>query len=72
MEIGCEREADGAIRLTWAEMAGPPLAGAPEKQGFGTRLLRRALAKDLGPGAQVDLRFEPEGLIARIGFWPKG
>jgi two-component sensor histidine kinase len=72
VEIDCEREADGAILLTWTELAGPPLAGAPERQGFGTRLLRRALAKDLGPGAQVDLRFEPEGLVARIGFRPKG
>ncbi|TDG27393.1 sensor histidine kinase [Paracraurococcus ruber] len=67
--------ADG--RVTVAGPAGDPASlaaggavAAPPRQGFGTRLLRRALAQDLGPGAEVELRFDPGGLTARIGFRP--
>ena len=54
----------------WTEMGGPAVAGPPQRRGFGTRLLERALAYDLGPGATVDLRFEPTGLHAVIRFTP--
>jgi hypothetical protein len=35
-------------------------------------MLERALARDLGNGAEVVLHFEPEGLRARLGFVPEG
>jgi hypothetical protein len=41
-----------------------------ERRGFGTRLLERGLARDLGPDSTVELRFEPAGLRASIRFTP--
>ncbi|MDO9708417.1 sensor histidine kinase [Paracraurococcus lichenis] len=69
--LRCATTEGGVLRLAWTETGGPPPAtdaGEPPRQGFGTRLLRRALAQDLGPGARVDLRFAPTGLLARIEF----
>ena len=67
-------DAGGAVlRLEWTEIGGPPLPGPqPPQQGFGKRLLERALAHDLGEGSAVRLRFEPEGLRAEIRFLPAG
>jgi PAS domain S-box-containing protein len=51
--------------LQWAESGGPPVA-PPSRQGFGLRVLNRALAVELdGP---VELRFEPTGVMCRIRF----
>lgn len=47
--------------LRWIERGGPPLARAPEREGFGSRLIKRGLARDLGGSAVM--AFEPEGLI---------
>jgi two-component sensor histidine kinase len=59
----------GALRILWTETGGPPLpAGPPARRGFGTRLLERGLAQDLGPGSAVRLDFEPAGLRAEIRF----
>lgn len=59
--------------IEWTELGGPPLPGGPPtRRGFGTRLLERGLAQDLGPGAWVELRFEPDGLRAAIRFVPSG
>jgi two-component sensor histidine kinase len=48
-----------AVRLTWTESGGPPVA-APQRQGFGSRLIARAL-RDLQGSAAT--RFEPDGVI---------
>lgn len=55
--------AEGRLRLVWTEAGGPPVA-APVRRGFGSRLLERALAADLG--GKVVLRYEPEGLVCEI------
>jgi two-component sensor histidine kinase len=68
--LGWSREPDGVVVIHWTETGGPAVAGPPQRRGFGTRLLERALAHDLGPGAVVDLRFEPTGLYAVIRFTP--
>jgi PAS domain S-box-containing protein len=64
------RGSDGVVVVEWAEAGGPQLDGPPARRGFGTRLLEHAVAKDLGPGASVELRFEPGGLRASIHFVP--
>ena len=60
---------DGLVLFDWVESGGPPVfAPTPERRGFGTRLLERALAADLGQDAAVTLRFESRGLRAQIRF----
>ena len=50
---------DRVVRLTWAETGGPPVT-APERQGFGSRLISRALRDLQGAAA---LRYDPGGVI---------
>lgn len=57
------RSTDGEFDLTWTEHGGPPVE-VPSRRGFGTRLLERAVAQDLG--GTVDLRFDPKGVICTI------
>jgi two-component sensor histidine kinase len=47
------------LRLTWKEQGGP-LVTAPASRGFGSRLIERGLASDLGGSAR--LLFEADGL----------
>ncbi len=52
------------LRLRWAESGGPPVPGPPAARGFGTRLLERGLARELG--GTVQLFFHPEGVVCEI------
>lgn len=54
---------EGQLHFVWTEAGGPPVS-PPEKYGFGTRMLERALAGDLE--ADVDLDYAPEGLVCTI------
>ena len=49
------------LTLTWREVGGPPLLGAPERRGFGLQMIQRGLARDLGGKATLD--FAPEGFV---------
>ena len=51
------------LRLRWAEAGGPPVR-APSRRGFGSRLIERSLASDLGGNARLE--FQPSGLICTI------
>lgn len=61
-----------AITLLWVESGGPPLAGKPDRQGFGTALLRQGAERQLGgrlaldwaraEGLSVSLRLPPHRL----------
>ncbi len=53
------------LRLTWFESGGPPVA-PPERQGFGTKLMRRILPGNLQPVVEVD--YAPDGVTATIAF----
>jgi PAS domain S-box-containing protein len=57
------REEGEMLRLEWKESGGPPVS-RPERRGFGSRLIERGLAADLGGTASLD--FEPDGLRCRI------
>ncbi|MGK7870461.1 sensor histidine kinase [Falsiroseomonas sp. E2-1-a20] len=72
VEVGCRVPADGVAAVEWREQGGPPLAGLPVRRGFGTRLLERALAHDLGAESRVTLDFARDGLRASIVFLPRG
>lgn len=54
---------ENELEMRWAESGGPPV-GEPGSAGFGTRLLKRALAADLN--GSVDMDFDPSGLVCRI------
>jgi PAS domain S-box-containing protein len=56
---------DGAERLdlTWTETGGPPVT-APERRGFGSRLIERGLAAELS--GEAEIRFEPTGVVCQI------
>ena len=51
------------LKLVWMERDGPPV-DQPTKTGFGTRLIKRALAADLR--ASVRLEFERQGLVCEV------
>ncbi|OAN58799.1 sensor histidine kinase [Sphingomonas sp. TDK1] len=51
------------LRLEWRERNGPPVI-APARPGFGSRLIERGLAGELG--GKVTLYFEPEGLRCTV------
>jgi len=51
------------LHLHWQESGGP-LVVPPKKRGFGSRLVERALAYDLGGTARID--FEPEGIVCTV------
>ncbi|HJP98779.1 MAG TPA: PAS domain S-box protein [Rhodanobacteraceae bacterium] len=51
------------FRLRWLEQDGPPVQ-APERRGFGSRLIEYGLARDLG--GTVELSFNEAGVECRI------
>lgn len=59
--------ADGRVELRWTERGGPPVR-PPERQGFGTRMLARAMHGT--PKGEVVLTFAPSGVVCAISFAP--
>jgi PAS domain S-box-containing protein len=49
--------------LTWQEQGGPPVT-IPTRRGFGTRMIERGLAAELGGTVTID--FRPEGLVCTV------
>lgn len=49
------REGEELIQFTWEERGGPPVS-APQRRGFGSRLIERALAFESGGSAKLDYR----------------
>lgn len=58
---------DGRVHLSWRERGGPPTA-APEKVGFGTRLIESVLQAELG--GSIAQRFSESGFEADLIFDP--
>jgi PAS domain S-box-containing protein len=58
------RETKGSqLQLEWSEAGGPPVV-APRQKGFGTRLIERGLAQELGGRAKIEYR--PHGVWCGI------
>ncbi|MBR0718963.1 sensor histidine kinase [Bradyrhizobium liaoningense] len=56
------RMTDSLLEIDWQEKDGPTVS-APKRQGFGLRLLSRALAQF---GGGTDILFEPSGVICKM------
>jgi len=56
-------DAENRLRLVWTETGGPPVT-PPSRKGFGSRLIERALAMELG--GEVRIHYEPSGVICKI------
>ena len=57
-------DAEETLRLEWTETDGPPVAAAPTRRGFGTRVLDGTVASQLGGTVVQDWR--PGGLACTI------
>jgi two-component sensor histidine kinase len=57
--------ASPALLVEWVESGGP-LVKKPERQGFGTKLIQRGLAQQLG--GEIKLDFAPAGIRCVITF----
>jgi PAS domain S-box-containing protein len=57
------RVADGRFDVKWVETEGPQVT-PPSRSGFGTRLIERSLAHDLGGAARIG--YLPGGVVAEI------
>ncbi|ACG78704.1 sensor histidine kinase [Phenylobacterium zucineum HLK1] len=54
------------VRLTWREIGGPPVAEAPRRRGFGTRLITQGLKQQLE--GEVEMDFRSSGLVCVLEF----
>lgn len=54
---------DGGLHVVWRE-AGGPVVQEPERRGFGTRLIEKALAMETRGRSKI--RFEPDGVVCEI------
>ena len=50
--------------LTWSEQGGPPILAQPARRGFGSRLIERSFAAEVG--GEVRLTYAPTGLMCRL------
>jgi two-component sensor histidine kinase len=61
--VGAEDAQDSeAVRLTWRELGGP-LVAPPERKGFGSFLIERALQ---GGSGKAQLDYNPNGLVCTL------
>lgn len=63
VHVGWRLAQGGGIDLEWREQGGPQVA-APDREGFGTRLLKRMVSDTLS--GTIDLDYRPDGLRCRI------
>jgi light-regulated signal transduction histidine kinase (bacteriophytochrome) len=63
VRIDWRRLEDGALEILWAEEGGPAVQ-APNRQGFGTTIIERAVPHDLG--GEAELRYALGGVQARF------
>lgn len=55
---------NGRLHLRWAESGGPPVAGAPARRGFGSRVIESTVRDQLR--GEVSLDWAPTGLVCEI------
>lgn len=56
----------GTLSLRWTEMGGPPVRGAPERRGFGSRVIEGTMRGQLG--GTIARHWEPDGLVVEVAL----
>ena len=64
VEVHWELTASDRVLVCWRELGGPPVAQEKRKRGFGTELIERIVAAELGGG--VTLEFRPGGVYCEL------
>lgn len=54
---------DGRLKLEWRESGGPGVE-VPSRRGFGSRMIERGLAAELG--GSVEIHFNPDGVVCTV------
>jgi len=67
--VSWQRSGDGTLEIVWRERGGPPLAGRPERRGFGSELIAETALVQLG--GEAAFHWEPEGLCCRLSVAPE-
>jgi light-regulated signal transduction histidine kinase (bacteriophytochrome)/CheY-like chemotaxis protein len=65
LDVAWNIEDNGDCRITWTESGGPEVV-APTRRGFGSKLIEKTVAYDLG--GEVEMDFAKEGLRAQINI----
>jgi two-component sensor histidine kinase len=63
LDLGCAVRGDDVV-LVWTERGGPPVVEPSTPVGYGSELLRRSMARQLGGSVAFD--WSPEGLIVTL------
>ena len=59
----CWEARGGRLHLRWTERGGPRVE-APSRRGFGSRMIERGLAAELGGTVRID--FQPDGIVCTV------
>ena len=57
-------EAQGRFALSWREVGGPTITTPPEREGFGSVLIRRSVSGQLG--GDIIFHWNPDGLVVLL------
>ncbi|WP_336978010.1 sensor histidine kinase [Brevundimonas nasdae] len=63
IDWGLAQQRDRKLKLSWREIGGPTVT-APERRGFGSRLIERNIRHDLA--GEIELVYAADGLIAEL------
>ncbi len=63
LDVGCSAP-DEDVVLVWTERGGPPVLGRSAPAGFGSELIRRSMAQQLG--GSIDCDWLAEGVIVTL------
>lgn len=63
LDVACTSPSDDVV-VVWTERGGPPVVEPSTGGGFGSELIRRSLAQQLG--GEINFEWSAEGLIARL------
>jgi two-component sensor histidine kinase len=63
LDVSCNAHDDEVV-IVWTERGGPPVSAPASPDGFGSRLVRRSMAAQLGGGIAFD--WSEEGVVATL------